>query len=171
MKLKKIIHFMCVFMLCFCCFLLGAFVSTYNKSITKVTNITENITNTTSNTTANTTNKKTTKKKKKKTSSKKTNWSDTHKYLGTFTITAYNYDEGDGENYQTAGGYKPTPYYTVAVDTNIIPLGTKLYIEDIGVVQAQDTGSAINGYDIDLHIGYDYCNSFGIKHKKVWIIK
>lgn len=171
MKFKHIARILCIFILCLCCFLLGAFITNYEKPITNVTNITKNVTNNT----VNKTEKKVTKSKKKdktkKKTAKKSNWSDTHEYMGTFTITAYSYDEGGGENYQTAGDYTPSPYYTVAVDPSIIALGTKLYIEDIGEVQAQDTGGAIDGYDIDLHIGYDDCESFGVQSKKVWIIK
>ena len=92
------------------------------------------------------------------------------KLMGTFKITAYSYAEGGGENYQTAGGYTPSPYYTVAVDPNVIPIGTVFYIEGIGKVQAQDTGSAINGNTIDLHVGYDNCDSFGVQYKKVYRI-
>lgn len=92
------------------------------------------------------------------------------KFMGTFKITAYSYAEGGGENYQTAGGYTPSPYYTVAVDPNVIPIGTVFYIEGIGKVQAQDTGSAINGNTIDLHVGYDNCDSFGVQYKKVYRI-
>lgn len=81
--------------------------------------------------------------------------------LGEFEITAYGYSEGYGENYQTATGAEPVPYYTVAVDPDIIPLGTVLYIDGIGEVKAQDTGGAVKGNVIDLHIGYDDCDKFG----------
>jgi 3D (Asp-Asp-Asp) domain-containing protein len=91
-------------------------------------------------------------------------------YIGYFEVTAYSYAEGDGENYQTAGGYTPSPYYTVAVDPSVIPLGTRLYIEGIGEVQAQDTGGAVQGNIIDYHIGYDNCDSFGRQELKVYII-
>lgn len=39
---------------------------------------------------------------------------------------------------------------TVAVDTSVIPLGTKLYIPGYGQAVAQDTGGAVNGNIIDL---------------------
>ena len=88
-------------------------------------------------------------------------------YLGTYEVTAYSYNEGY-ENTQTASGETPEPYYTVAVDPEVIPLGTELYIEDIGTVKAQDTGGAVKGNVIDIHIGYDNCNSFGRQKKKVY---
>ena len=52
-----------------------------------------------------------------------------------------------------AAGTKLTPYYSVAVDTSIIPLGTILYDMEGNEYKAEDTGSAIKGYRIDLFIG------------------
>jgi 3D (Asp-Asp-Asp) domain-containing protein len=91
--------------------------------------------------------------------------------IGTFKITAYNYNEGGGENYSTASGRTPVPYYTVATDPDIILLGTKFKIEGLGIVRSDDTGGAINGNIIDYHIGYDSCDSFGIKYRKVFVKK
>lgn len=90
--------------------------------------------------------------------------------IGTYDITAYGYSEGYGENFQTATGAEPRPYRTVAVDPNEIPLGTELYIKDIGKVKAEDTGGAVKGKVIDLHVGYDDCNQFGRQKREVYII-
>lgn len=90
-------------------------------------------------------------------------------YIGEYEITAYSYTEGCGENYKTASGNTPVPYKTVAVDPNVIPLGTRLYIEGIGEVVAHDTGGAVKGKVIDLHIGRDDCDSFGRQTHKVYI--
>ena len=38
----------------------------------------------------------------------------------------------------------------IAVDPSVIPLGTKVYVEGYGYAIAADTGSAINGYKIDV---------------------
>lgn len=92
------------------------------------------------------------------------------KPVGVYEITAYSYSEGYGENYETTTGVKPKPYRTVAVDPNVIPLGTELYIEGIGEVRAEDTGGAVKGKVIDLHIGYDDCNQFGRQKHEVYIL-
>ncbi|WP_017726482.1 peptidoglycan-binding protein [Halalkalibacterium ligniniphilum] len=40
----------------------------------------------------------------------------------------------------------------VAVDPNVIPLGTRVHVEGYGEAIAGDTGGAINGHKIDLHM-------------------
>ncbi|GAK10053.1 peptidoglycan-binding protein [Geomicrobium sp. JCM 19038] len=40
----------------------------------------------------------------------------------------------------------------VAVDPNVIPLGSRVYVEGYGEAIAGDTGGAINGNKIDLHV-------------------
>jgi 3D (Asp-Asp-Asp) domain-containing protein/outer membrane murein-binding lipoprotein Lpp len=39
----------------------------------------------------------------------------------------------------------------VAVDPNVVPLGTKVWVEGYGYAIAGDTGGAIDGYKLDLH--------------------
>ncbi|MDS1029723.1 3D domain-containing protein [Bacillota bacterium LX-D] len=59
----------------------------------------------------------------------------------------------------------------IAVDPDVIPLGTKLYVEGYGYCVAQDTGGAINGHRIDLF--YDSVNealNWGRKVVKVYIL-
>lgn len=90
-------------------------------------------------------------------------------YVGDYRVTAYAYYEGGGENYYTAGGYTPTPYYTVATGTEF-DFGTILYIEGIGEVQVQDRGGFSSGI-IDLHIGYDPMSSFDDRVRSVYIVK
>lgn len=41
---------------------------------------------------------------------------------------------------------------TIAVDPKVIPLGTKMYVEGYGYGVAEDTGSAIVGYKIDVYL-------------------
>lgn len=89
--------------------------------------------------------------------------------VGTYTISAYSYSEGGGENYQTAGGYVPKPYYTVAT-TLEYPIGTKLFIDEIGIVQVQDRGNFPTNR-IDLHIGHDCPENFGLQNRRVYRYK
>lgn len=89
-------------------------------------------------------------------------------YVGDYRITAYAFYEGGGENYYTAGGYEPVPYWTCAT-TEEFDFGTVLYIEGIGEVQVQDRGGFAPGI-IDLHIGWDSMDSFEDKTRAVYIV-
>jgi 3D (Asp-Asp-Asp) domain-containing protein len=79
---------------------------------------------------------------------------------------------GKYANGYTANGMK-AGYGVVAVDKNVIPLGTKLYVEGYGYCIAADTGSAIKSNRIDLC--YDshsaaLASGFGHKSVKVYIL-
>ena len=90
-------------------------------------------------------------------------------YVGDYRVTAFNYYEGGGENYYTASGAEPVPYYTVATNDEF-DFGTILYIEDIGIVEVQDRGNFQEGI-IDLHIGFDSMESFDDRTRKVYLVK
>lgn len=89
-------------------------------------------------------------------------------YIGEYRITAYSYEEGDGENYGTAGGYTPIPYYTIAA-TSEFEFGTVLFIEGVGFVQVQDRGGFPEG-TLDLHIGHDNPDEFDTGYKEVYLV-
>jgi 3D (Asp-Asp-Asp) domain-containing protein len=62
-------------------------------------------------------------------------------------------------------------YGVVAVDPDIIPLGTWVYIEGYGKALASDTGSAIKGNKIDLCFNtVEECFQFGRKDIQVYIL-
>ena len=59
----------------------------------------------------------------------------------------------------------------VAVDTNVIPFHTRLYIEGYGFAVAGDRGGAIRGEKIDLFFDTrEEVRQFGRRHIQVWIL-
>lgn len=93
-------------------------------------------------------------------------------YIGTFEISAYSAYEGGGENLGTASGMEPVPWYTVATSSDY-PFGTILYIEDVGEVVVADRGGALiqSGQRIDLFVGWDDPEVWGLQTKKVYRVK
>lgn len=107
-------------------------------------------------------------------------------YKKAITMVATAYDlsyESTGKNPGdknygiTASGTKARPG-VVAVDTRVIPLGTKLYIEsldgwpDYGFAVAEDTGGAIKGNKIDLFMeNRADALRFGRRKVKVYILE
>ncbi|OOB78438.1 MAG: hypothetical protein BEN18_07125 [Epulopiscium sp. Nuni2H_MBin001] len=90
----------------------------------------------------------------------------TDKYI--LEATAYTDIPGDIWYNITYTG-DPTFVGMVAVDKNVIPLGTILYVEGYGVAIAGDVGGAINGYDIDLFMNtYNECITFGRQNVTVY---
>ncbi len=59
----------------------------------------------------------------------------------------------------------------VAVDTKVLPFGTKLYIEGYGYAVAGDTGGAIKGNKIDLFYNTNAeCLNFGRRNVDVYVL-
>ncbi|MFC3040512.1 LysM peptidoglycan-binding domain-containing protein [Virgibacillus xinjiangensis] len=59
----------------------------------------------------------------------------------------------------------------IAVDPNVIPLGTEVYVEDYGYAVAADTGGAIKGNKIDVHVpSKDQAYSWGRRTVEVTIV-
>ncbi len=60
----------------------------------------------------------------------------------------------------------------IAVDPDVIPLGSKVYIEGHGYAQAEDTGGAIKGNRIDIFIpSREDALQWGVQEVKVHIIE
>ncbi|PYI53053.1 3D domain-containing protein [Paenibacillus flagellatus] len=72
----------------------------------------------------------------------------------------------------TRSGSKAEEGRTVAVDPSIIPLGSTVLIEGIGVRKAEDTGSAIKGSRIDVYMNdLEEAVEFGVKKNvKVFVL-
>ncbi len=76
--------------------------------------------------------------------------------------TAYSYTE-PGSSYYTAMGIDLRQNsQVVAVDPNVIPLGTLVEVEGYGIALAADTGGAIKGNILDVHLGsVEACRQWG----------
>lgn len=87
-----------------------------------------------------------------------------HLYVKT---TAY-YNDYVTTNGSTSTGVNTTKDRTIAVDPNIIPYGTTVYIDGSSYT-AEDTGSAIVGNKIDIYMDtYDECMNYGVQYKDVY---
>ena len=100
------------------------------------------------------------------------------KFLGTFKITHYApcvecCGKSDGIS---ASGRQVIPYYSVAVDPTVIPLGT-VFCLDYGdgvrhEVRADDTGKLVKGYTIDLCVAtYEEAVRMGVRQAQAYIVK
>ena len=94
----------------------------------------------------------------------------------TVLATAYSLDGWPESDGITATGTQAR-YGEIAVDPEVIPLGTRMYIvsEDgqvvYGIATAEDTGSLILGHRIDLYYDtYDECVQFGARNCIVYIL-
>lgn len=72
----------------------------------------------------------------------------------------------------TYSGVRAEEGRTVAVDPKVIPLGSTVYIEGIGIRKAEDTGSAIKGAKIDVFMNdVQEALTFGVKKNvKVYVL-
>lgn len=92
----------------------------------------------------------------------------------TMVATAYSSDPRDsqgGGNITATGQNLLANPMAIAVDPNVIPLGTKLHVEGYGVAYAVDTGGAIKGNIIDIHFPtYEQCVAWGRRTVTVTIL-
>ena len=90
------------------------------------------------------------------------------KSLGTFKITAYGRD-CEGCTGITKTGTVPIVGRTVAVDPDVIPLGSTVIIDGQEYI-AEDIGGAVKGNVIDLFVGTeDISKYYGVKYKEIFI--
>lgn len=93
--------------------------------------------------------------------------------LGEFKLTAYcpcSICCGKWSCSPTASGVMPTVNHTIAVDTSVIPFGTKVVINGVTYI-AEDTGSSIKGSKIDIYFNsHQDALNFGVQYAEVFII-
>lgn len=89
-----------------------------------------------------------------------------YKELGEYTLTFYTHTGN-----RTKTGVYPKAKRTIAVDPNIIPLGSVLYIEGYGVFIAEDTGGKIKGNRADIFVNTKQeAINLGVKKARVYKI-
>ena len=92
----------------------------------------------------------------------------------TVTATAYTANDG-GMTGVTATGFDLNANKNakiIAVDPNVIPLGSKVYVEGYGEATAADTGGAIKGNKIDVFVpSKSEAKNWGVKTVKVKVLK
>lgn len=87
------------------------------------------------------------------------------------SATAYTSNAGSLTASGSVAKRIPNGISTVAVDPDVIPLGSVLYIEGYGYAVAADTGSAIKGNDVDLYFSSDDdCDDWGVRSVKVTVL-
>ncbi len=96
--------------------------------------------------------------------------------LGEFVITAYCGEKhhhicNDGSAETTATGTNPKQGRTIAVDPDVIPYGTKVYIDGKEYI-AEDCGGAIKGNRIDVYFdNHQEALDFGVQYATVEVEK
>lgn len=72
---------------------------------------------------------------------------------------------------KTASGTTPTEGRTIAVDSSIIPLGSRVYIEGYGVFIAEDTGGAIQNNKIDVFVSsHSRAYELGVQYANIYLL-
>ncbi len=93
------------------------------------------------------------------------------RYTNVMVMEASAYLPTDGGGSCITATGIPATHGVVAVDPDVIPLGTRVYIPGYGVAIAADTGGMIEGDMIDLCMeDYDDCIEFGRRDIDVYIL-
>lgn len=93
-------------------------------------------------------------------------------YLGQFKTTAYcNCSKccGIWAGGPTASGAMPVAGRTIAVDPNVVPIGSTVFIDGHAYI-AEDTGSGVYGNSIDIfHSSHQAALNWGVRYKNVYL--
>lgn len=99
-------------------------------------------------------------------------------YAGMFLCTAYCTEKrqhicGTGTGI-TASGQPIQADVTVAADQTLLPYGTVIYIEDVGIRIVQDKGNGVQGNHLDVAVSGSHEDALkwtGYGEHRVWIIR
>lgn len=105
-------------------------------------------------------------------------------YIGEFEVTAYcpcekccgEYGKNRETAYgkvvvNTASGAFAQEGITVAADPSVLPYGTKIYIEGLGVRVVQDCGGGVKGDRLDVYFNnHSDALEYGRQQRAVWTI-
>lgn len=87
-------------------------------------------------------------------------------YMGKYRLTFY---AGDTI---TASGRTPRVNHTIAADTSILPMYSKVYIEGWGTYIVEDRGGAIKGNRIDIFVESNrVAYQYGVQYANVYLVK
>ena len=87
-------------------------------------------------------------------------------YMGKYRLTFY---AGDTI---TASGRTPRVNHTIAADTSILPMYSKVYIEGWGTYTVEDRGGAIKGNRIDIFVESNrVAYQYGVQYANVYLVK
>ena len=93
-------------------------------------------------------------------------------YLGEFQVTGYcscTICCGEKEERLTKSETVPRASHTVAADPSVIPLGTRIVIDDV-VYTVEDTGKAVEGMRLDIFFdSHEEAVRYGRKEKYVYL--
>ncbi|MGO4971608.1 3D domain-containing protein [[Clostridium] aminophilum] len=90
----------------------------------------------------------------------------TASYAGEFRVSAYSAEEYGSS--LTASGVRAKANHTIAADTGVFPMGTRLLIDGT-VYTVEDTGSAIRGNRLDIFFNTNReCYNFGVRNVSVY---
>ncbi len=95
-----------------------------------------------------------------------------HRIVGyqQMEATAYLPADGNGDGLTATG--VPAAYGVAAVDPDIIPLGTRIFVPGYGIALAADVGGAIDGHIVDLcYEDYDEAMEFGRREVEVYLLE
>ena len=91
-------------------------------------------------------------------------------YLGTFAVTGYcNCEKCSGGHGYTYSGTVPQANHTLSADLTLLPLGTKVMIDDI-VYTVEDKGGGVDGKKVDIYFAtHEEALAFGTQQADVYL--